>query len=210
MTTFQKLRLYHATLACGSVLAYLTGELGLIHAWLGYGIAAVIMLRVVWGVVGPRQVGMAHLVPTISEISAIRWINHPAISKILLTGIIANILLVTATGIAMDDFASLSRQPQQAATVSLAGDRIATQAEIKIDKARGRGIVASARADDRKGERHEGKSEGWLGELHEATANLLFIFVGLHVSYVILFKRKLAFYMLFKDTPPRQRIGGSN
>ena len=69
--------------------------------------------------------------------------------------------------------------------------------------------MPSARADDRKGERHKGKSEGWLGELHEATANLLFLFVGLPVSYVILFKRKLTFNM-FKDTPPRQRIGGSD
>ena len=69
--------------------------------------------------------------------------------------------------------------------------------------------MASARADDRKTSATKESPRGWLGELHEATANLLFLFVGLHVSYVILFKRKFTFNM-FRDTPPRQRIGGSD
>ena len=56
--------------------------------------------------------------------------------------------------------------------------RIATQAENKIDHVRGRGIVASARADDRKTSATKESPRGWLGELHEATANLLFLFVA--------------------------------
>ncbi len=54
--------------------------------------------------------------------------------------------------------------------------------------------------DDEEGEENEGGE--WIEEIHEASANLLFLFVGLHVGYVLLFKRKLAFYMLFTETPP--------
>lgn len=43
-----RIRIYHATLATLAVLAYLTGELGIIHAWLGYGVAVVIAFRLLW------------------------------------------------------------------------------------------------------------------------------------------------------------------
>jgi cytochrome b len=45
------------------------------------------------------------------------------------------------------------------------------------------------------------KREGWLGELHEATANLLLVFVATHVIYLLLFKRQLALFMLFRPSP---------
>jgi hypothetical protein len=42
MNIMQRIRIYHATLAILAILAYLTGELGLVHAWLGYGVAIVL------------------------------------------------------------------------------------------------------------------------------------------------------------------------
>ena len=36
MNIIYRIRLYHATLASLSLLAYVTGELGIVHAWLGY------------------------------------------------------------------------------------------------------------------------------------------------------------------------------
>ena len=41
------------------------------------------------------------------------------------------------------------------------------------------------------------EEEGWLGELHGFTANLMLLFVGLHVSYMILLRRPLAMFMMF-------------
>ncbi len=101
MTTFEKIRLSHAALAVGCILAYFTGEAGIVHAWIGYSVAAIIALRLVWGLFGPRQVGIARLVPTLEQVSAIRWLDHPAVSKILLSSIVVSLLVVTGTGIAL-------------------------------------------------------------------------------------------------------------
>jgi hypothetical protein len=56
LTMMNRIRIYHATLATLAVLAYLTGELGIIHARLGYGVAVVIAFRLLWALSGERQV----------------------------------------------------------------------------------------------------------------------------------------------------------
>jgi len=196
MTTFEKIRLSHAALAVGCALAYLTGEAGIIHAWIGYGVAAIIALRLVWGLFGPRQVGISRLVPTLEQVSAIRWLDHPAVSKCLLASIVVSLLVVSGTGIALGpgegeggrEHAALSKPVSQPAAQDAVG---------LLPLA----FVSPARADDDM-EREENDSGEWIEEVHEASANLLFLFVGLHVGYVLLFKRKLARYMLFTETPP--------
>ncbi|AGK56908.1 cytochrome B561 [Hyphomicrobium denitrificans 1NES1] len=37
---------------------------GLIHAWLGYGVAAVIVLQLLWALSGERQVGLMRFYPS--------------------------------------------------------------------------------------------------------------------------------------------------
>ncbi len=61
-------------------------------------------------------------------------------------------------------------------------------------------VAASARASEDNDE-----NEGWLVELHEFSANLMLLFVGLHVPYMVLFRRPLAGYMLFRPAR-KQRI----
>jgi len=41
--------------------------------------------------------------------------------------------------------------------------------------------------------------------VHETFANLLLVLVGMHASYLLLFKRPLARFMLFVDAPPQRR-----
>jgi len=43
----------------------------------------------------------------------------------------------------------------------------------------------------------EGEAGGPLGEVHEVLGNGLMLLVTLHVSYLVLFKRPLARFMLF-------------
>ena len=62
MTILEKTRGLHAVLAVTALAAYATGELGLIHAWIGYAVAAVIALRLVWGLLGPKQVGISRFI----------------------------------------------------------------------------------------------------------------------------------------------------
>lgn len=103
-----------------------------------------------------------------------RWIDNPAIGKFFLAGLVPNLLVTTGTGLTMDrEFRLL-----------FAG-------------------VSPAIADDNGGGLREREGEyGVLGELHEIFADLIFLFVAGHASFVLLFRRPLARYMLFLAPAP--------
>jgi len=173
MSVFHKIRLYHAALALLVTAAYFTGdELEGVHNWLGYAVAAVILFRALWAAVGPRQLGISRLFPDLTELAKVRRLNHPMISRTLLAGIVITLLLTTGTGLLME--------PPPIGGFA---------AEMSI---------APAFADD--GEREhdrDGKENEALEEVHETTANLLVLFVVLHVAYLLAFKRPMALFMLF-------------
>jgi cytochrome b len=114
-------------------------------------------------------------------------ITHPAISKTLLAGIAACLILATATGIAID----------RGRTLSLATSVVVTEAHARDE----------GREHRRDAEGRDGKQEdGILGEAHEGLSNFLMLIVGLHVAYLLLFKRPLARFMLFLAAPNSRQI----
>lgn len=171
MNTMQRIRLYHATLAILSVLAYLSAEFDVVHAWLGYAVAVVIFLRLLWALFGDRQVGLRRFYPSFDGLRFDNAFTHPSISKSLMLGIALSLISVMLTGIVLDQQAS---QP----VVKLA-------------------VVAVAYADDDATEAHGSGGDEILEEVHELFANLTFMFVGAHVAYMVLFRRPLAKFMLF-------------
>lgn len=177
MNIIQRIRTYHAALAILSTLAYLTGDFGIIHAWLGYGVAVVIAFRFFWALSGERMIGLTRFYPSFKGLNATNLFTHPAISKALMLGIVLSVISVTATGIALD----------RGESIGLAEGA----------------VVTTAYADDDDPEENHGKSEV-LEEVHEFFANMMLLFVGMHVSYLLLFKRPLAKFMLFI---PKQRDG---
>jgi 3-ketosteroid 9alpha-monooxygenase subunit B len=171
-----RIRLYHAALAVLAILTYLTGELGIVHSWLGYAVAIVITLRLIWALSGNPNVGLMRFYPLFDGLKLSNVFTHPAVTKIFMLGIAVNLLATVATGIAMDK-----------------GDAIGL-ANVNV--------VSMAYADeDEHAENHDGQTEDSFGEgledLHEFFANFLLIFVALHVCYLVLFKRTLAKFMLF-------------
>lgn len=145
--------------------------MGIIHAWLGYGVAAVIIFRLLWALVGARQVGLMRFYPSFAGLNLNNAFTHPAISKCLLLGIALSLIAVTGTGISLD----------RGRAVGFANA----------------GVISEAVADDHERGRHGRDEEGLLSEAHEFFANLMLLFVGMHVTYLFLFKRPLAKYMLF-------------
>lgn len=186
MSAMHRLRLYHAALAVLAVAAYLTGELGLIHAWLGYAVAAIIVLRLLAALLGVRQLGLMRFYPDFASLQLDRRVTHPAISHTLLLGIAFSLIATTATGIAMDRGGALG--------LGTPAESVSWQA---ADDERDGAIGRRAR---------EQRGEGLLAKLHEALADLLLGLVGLHVVYLLLFKRPLALYMLFLDTAGRAEV----
>lgn len=186
MSIMQGLRAYHVILGILVIAAFLTGELGTIHAVLGYAIAIIIGARLVAALSGLRQLGLSRFYPQFEGLTLGNAFTHPAISKALLAGIAACLILATATGIAMD----------RGRTLGMATSVVVSEAYARDNGREGR------RGSEARGEEQE---HGILGELHEGLSNFLMIIVGLHVAYLVLFKRPLARFMLFIATPkPRE------
>lgn len=171
MNIMNRIRIYHALLAVLAVTSYLTGEMGVIHSWLGYGVAFVVTVRLLWALSGERQVGLMRFYPTFAGLQANNFLTHPAISRTLMLGIAVCLLGVTATGLALD----------KGKTIGLTS--IA--------------VVSPANADDDETADRKREGEGMIEESHEFFANAMLFFVGMHVSYLLLFKRPLAKFMLF-------------
>lgn len=178
------LRLYHAGLAVLVVAAYMTGEAGLVHAWLGYGVAALIAVRLGMAVTGARQLGLMRFYPHFEGLKVGTALTHPAISRTLLLGIALCTLGATGTGLMMDRGRAIGLNATPAAI---------GQVERSAAPSRDR------RHEDRdEADHHE--TENPLEEVHEFFANLLLMLVAAHVTYLLLFKRPLARFMLF--VPP--------
>jgi cytochrome b len=186
MNLYRKLRLYHAMLASSALAAYATGEAGIVHGWIGYALVGIILFRLAWGMFGPSQFRIGRFLPDLASLFRIRAANDPAIARVLLGGVVASLLLVAGTGIALDQTKSLNLVAE-ARTVPVP----------RFDfRAEGASMTHGTRTPNA-GKDDDDEKEGWLQELHEFSANLMFLLVGIHVSYMILFRRPLAMFMLF-------------
>lgn len=178
MPVMSRLRAYHGLLAILVIAAYFSAEAGGVHAWLGYGVLAVIVLRLIMALTGAPQLGLSRFYPQIQGLKLDNAFTHPMISRVLLLGIAACLIGVTATGVAMDQGRRFSPAPAP------------LSAPARIDAA----PEAEEAEEDEGGEAGEG---GPLGEAHELFANGLMLLVAGHVTYLLLFKRPLARFMIF-------------
>jgi hypothetical protein len=96
------------------------------------------------------------------------------------------LLLVAGTGIALDQTKSLDLVAEARTVPVQRGDFHPHGARMT----RGTVMQSADREED-------DENEGWLQEFHEFSANLMLLFVGIHVSYMILLRRPLARFMLF-------------
>ncbi len=167
MNIMSRIRLYHATLALLAVAAYLTGKPGAIHAWLGYALAGVIIFRLGWALSGNRQVGLTRFYLQFADLKLNNIFTHPAVSKVFMLGIAASLIMATVTGILLDHGQSLLIGNHNVALVS--------SSENILDANDG----------------------NFVKDIHEVAANVLLFFVSMHVTYLLLFKRPLAKFMLF-------------
>lgn len=185
MSTIHSIRAYHAILALLVILAYVTSEWGSIHAWLGYGVALMILVRLGLAASGLPQLGLERFYPHFTGLNLGRITTHPAISRSILLAIAISLVTVTATGLVMDG----------GRTFSGAGPGLPSAAAERLTTGDG-----EPHEEDGEG---DGDEDGPLGEVHELFGNLLLLLVGGHVAYLLVFKRPLARFMLFM--PPADK-----
>lgn len=191
------LRFYHLLLAGVTVLAYFTAEeLGLVHAWSGYVVAALLGVRLILRLARKRGFELRRLVPSLAAPPRGQdGIRHPIISRLLVVAILTCVAGAAGTGIAMDQGGTLTGQSIRLDD----GERGGGEHENDDSDEGERASLAADTGESDLGERDSGEREGPLGEFHEAFGNLILPLVALHALYLLLVRFELARFMLFAN-----------
>lgn len=167
--------------------AVLTEEGSANHLWVGYGLAAILALRLLWGLVGPAEARFAAFPPSprraiahVGDALAGRHAEHRShnpLGALMVYAIWACLLVIIGTGVAMaglPDTQSFNRPTAEATSsfVATAGD---DDEEDEVRVSRGEG-----------GDHEDGIAE----ELHEGAANLLYGLILLHIAGVVFESRR--------------------
>ena len=154
------------------------------HVYLGWGLMALLLLRLVWGGLGPHEARFSAFPP--NPVAALRHLrdlvagrvreypSHNPAGALMVYAFWAMLALVVATGLVMTGGAT----PMQVALDKAAVD--SGDWSVLIEESDG----------DSSGEDEEGFRDG-AEEVHEVAANLLLFFAALHVGAVLLESRAL-------------------
>lgn len=164
------------------------------HIWVGYGLAAILGLRLLWGLVGPAEARFSGFRPSpgkaiahLRDIRAGRATHHSShnpLGALMVYAIWGCLLTIIATGIAMAGL------PPWGGTKGEAEHRsIATAAQDHDEEG------------DDEGEGEGEGEEGPLGEIHETAANLLYLLILLHLAGVIFETRRSGKQVLMAMAP---------
>lgn len=197
MNVMQRIRAYHMVQATLAVVSFVTGELGVIHAWLGYSVAVIIVFRLLWSLSGERQLGLARFHPVFEGLNASNFPVHPAIGKTLILGIALSLIGATVTGIVLDKGKALGIKT----TSDIISVPILAGNDSNIDAKKGH-------KRERKRE-HKNRQEGFVDELHEFFANMMMFFVAMHITYMILLKWPIAKFMCSFQKMDQPEPGGT-
>lgn len=189
-----RFRVYHAVFGLAVIAAYFTGEsLGLIHAWVGYGIAALLMLRIALGLGGQRGFEFRRLKPSFAPPPPGQTgMRHPAIARLTMLALFISVIGSGVTGVVMDKGGTLVGQSIRAHDEDHERER---------DEARAGAMAAPGGAEPR--EHGEGDEKHSLIEtVHKTLGSLLLPLVLIHAIYLLVFRFDLARFILFF---PRRR-----
>lgn len=151
-----------------------------IHVWVGYAALSLLILRLLWGVIGPGPARFAAFPPSpsraLGHVRALargehpRYRSHNPLGALMAYALWACLAIVIATGVAMETgpFERLDGHRTQAAAQTLLGDADDDRLEYQAEE----------------DERLE-----VIEEVHETAANLLLILAALHVAGVVIESR---------------------
>ncbi len=163
------------------------------HIWVGYGLAAILGLRLLWGLVGPAEARFAAFWPSprkaLAHLRDIRagtvvpHTSHNPLGALMVYAIWGCLLTIIATG------------------VTMAGPPPWDGAEREEEH---RSIAVSGESHDEASEEGDGEEEGEEGlleEIHETAANLLYLLILLHLAGVIFETRRSGKQVLVAMAP---------
>ncbi len=183
-------RFSHWSVALGFFVAYFTeDEVLALHVWAGYVVGVFVVMRVLWGFIGPRHARFSdflygpHKVFTylrdLIAFRAERHLGHSPAGGAMAIALWIGLAAVVWSGLELY------------AAEEGAGPLAALRAEAVAPPAAGGLLVLASEHEDEEGEHEdsrggEGRGGGDWEEIHEVLANLLLVLVILHIGGVIL------------------------
>jgi len=169
-------RTFHWSLAVLFVVAYVSeGEPLWLHSWAGYFIAALILLRIVWGFVGPSHARFADFIYGPVRIvrylvglatgSAKRYLGHSPAGGAMVIALLLSLLATTGTGMALHAV----RNGAGPLAFAIPAQTVTGEQSLRSD-----GRVRKPRKPG-----HD------IEEIHELFANLTLVLVFLHLGGVL-------------------------
>lgn len=181
------------------------------HIWVGYGLAALLGLRLLWGLIGPAEArfsafppsprrAVAHLTD-IGSGTVTQHRSHNPLGALMVYAIWATLLVVIGSGIAMsgpppaDPTAVRGEHGEGGA--GEAGEQGEEEGEERDDRTAarlravpGNLLIAPAYADEGGDSGEGGEGEELYEEMHEVAVNLLYLLIALHLAGVVFETRR--------------------
>jgi cytochrome b len=164
------------------------------HIWVGYGLAAILGLRLLWGLVGPAEARFAAFWPSprkaIAHLREIRSgtvtrnASHNPLGAMMIYAIWGCLLTIIATGIAM------AGAPPLDLTINEGEQRVAYKEGARADH-----------DEEYANEESPGEQDEALEEVHEVAANLLYLLILLHLAGVLFETRRSGRQVLVAMSP---------
>ncbi len=171
------------------------------HIWVGYGLAGLLALRLLWGLIGPVEARFSAFPPSASRAAAhlgeirrgevVRHRSHNPLGALMAYAIWAMLAVIVASGIAMSG-------PPPADPAAVTGEHgEGGEAKSDLQSFVLQTVIPPARADESEGpeasegrEAAEDESGEWLEEMHEIAVNLLYVLIALHLAGVVFETRR--------------------
>lgn len=169
------------------VNALVVEEGSAIHIWAGYGLAALLALRLLWGLIGPPEARFSAFPPSpLRALAHVREIasgtrtmhaSHNPLGALMVYAIWSCLVVIIATGIAMAPPSAAPWTNLEAKDHAEAGVQASTP------------VASDEEEGGESGESGE-REEGALTEIHEVAVNLLYLLIALHLAGVIFETRR--------------------
>jgi cytochrome b len=177
-------RLAHWIIAVAFFVAYLTEDDVLsVHVWAGYVVGALVLLRIVWGLVGPRYARFSDFVYAPHKIVAYfidlvrlrapRYLGHSPAGGAMVVALLLCLALTVATGLVV--FAEEEG----------AGPLAPLYSQAAVSSQPSAGAIEFSEEEQEGDEREDDGQESAFKEVHELFANITLALVILHVIGVV-------------------------
>ena len=167
------------------------------HIWVGYGLAAILAIRLLWGLIGPPEARFSAFPPSLRRALAhLRDIrvgkkeihrSHNPLGALMVYAIWSMLGVIIASGVAMAG-------PPSTAFLDRAAPSSAASRQLVVEQGDHDGDEQAEGA---------GREDGVWEEVHETAVNLLYVLIALHIAGVAFETRRSGREILLAMLPGR-------